>query len=88
MPETVPPIHVRCLHCGAGGWTYDGSNLDDAVRCASPAGDPPGSAEGCCSTLGHTHEEHVAYVRATGDASPRPVLITATAQMSGHAGEI
>jgi hypothetical protein len=78
-------LHVRCPRCGAEGWTEDGSNPDAAVRCTSPAGDPPGSVDGCCSTLGHTHEEHAEYVRATGDARSRPVIITAFAHLSGEA---
>lgn len=69
-------FHVQCKRCGGMGWTEDGSNLDDAARCVSPAGSPPGSVEGSCSTLGHTHEQHVAHVKATGDAAPRPVTIT------------
>jgi hypothetical protein len=77
-------IHVRCPHCGAEGETEDGSNPDAAVRCVSPAGDPPGSVDGCCSTLGHTHEEHAAHVLATGDASSRPVIISASTQLSGR----
>lgn len=71
-------FHVRCDTCGAEGWTpsHGPGDLDDAVRCASPAGTPAGSVDGCCSTLGHTHPEHVAHVRATGDSSGRPVTIT------------
>ena len=71
-------LHVQCNTCGAYGYTDQTGpgDLDNAARCASPAGDPPGSVDGCCSTLGHTHDEHVAHVRATGDASPRPVTIT------------
>ena len=71
-------FHVSCNTCGTEGWTEQTGpgDLDDAVRCTSPAGSPPGSVQGCCSTLGHTHDEHVAHVRATGDASPRPVTIT------------
>jgi hypothetical protein len=76
-------FHVRCPNCGAEGWS-DGSNPDAAVRCTSPAGDPPGSTEGSCSTLGHTHAEHIAHVLATGDASSRPVIITAYAQLGGQ----
>lgn len=75
-----PPIifHVQCSACGAYGWTDQTGpgDLDHAVRCASPAGNPPGSVDGCCSTLGHSHDEHVAHVRATGDASARPVMVT------------
>ena len=79
-------IHVQCPNCGAEGWTDDGSNPDAAVRCTSPAGDPPGSTDGCCSALGHTHEEHAAHVLATGDATSRPVIITAFARLEGSAG--
>lgn len=79
-------IHVQCRNCGAEAWTDDGSCPDAAVRCVSPAGDPPGSAEGCCSVLGHSHEEHIEYVRATGNASSRPVIITAFAQLEGSIG--
>lgn len=76
----MPPLvfHVQCNGCGAYGYTDQTGpgDLDHAVRCTSPAGEPPDSVEGCCSTRGHTHEEHVAHVRATGDASGRPVTIT------------
>jgi hypothetical protein len=65
----MPAFRVLCPSCGAEGETDDGQNLDAAVRCTSPAGTPPGSVDGCCSTAGHTHEEHVAHVLATGDAS-------------------
>jgi hypothetical protein len=71
-------FHVQCTNCGGMGFTESSEpgDLDNAARCTSPAGDPPGSAEGSCSALGHTHEEHVAHVQATGDASSRPVIIT------------
>jgi hypothetical protein len=79
-------IHVRCAHCGAEAWTSNGACPDAAVKCATPAGDPPGSVDGCCSTLGHNHLEHVLHVIATGDASSRPVIITATASLEGSTG--
>lgn len=71
-------LHVACNTCGAHGYTDQTGpgDLDNAARCQTPAGSPPGSVDGCCSTLGHTHEEHVAHVRETGDASGRPVTIT------------
>ena len=71
-------FHVACDACGAYGYTdkTGPGDLDDAVRCGTPAGTPEGSTDGCCSTRGHTHEEHVACVRETGDASGRPVTIT------------
>ncbi len=78
-------LHVRCPNCGAEGWTDDGGNPDAAVRCVSPAGDPPGSTDGCCSPAGHTHEEHIAYAFETKDSSFRPVVITAYAQLEGSA---
>jgi hypothetical protein len=69
-------VHVQCNSCGAWAITENHALPDAAVRCTSPADDPPGSPEGCCSTLGHTHEEHVAHVAATRDATSRPVTIT------------
>jgi hypothetical protein len=71
-------LHVQCANCGAYGYTdrTGPGDLDHAVRCISGHDDPPGSVEGCCSTLGHTHDEHVAHVRETGDASARPVIVT------------
>jgi len=71
-------FRVQCNACGAYGYTDQTGpgDLDNAARCETPAGNPPGSAGGCCSTLGHTHDEHVAHVRETGDASGRPVTIT------------
>jgi len=76
MPSLV--LHVQCNTCGAYGYTDQTGpgELDDAVRCISGHDDPPGSVEGCCSAKGHTHEEHVAHVRETGDATGRPVTIT------------
>jgi hypothetical protein len=76
MPSLM--LHVACNTCGAYGFTDQTGpgDLDHAVRCVSPHGNPPGSVEGCCSTRGHTHEEHVAHVRETGDASARSVTIT------------
>jgi hypothetical protein len=69
---------VVCDSCGAQGFTESAGpgEFDDAVRCGTPAGTPEGSVDGCCSTRGHTHEEHVSHVRTTGDASARPVTIT------------
>lgn len=69
---------VECPSCGERGYTEacGPGDFDAAVRCTSPAGEPPGSVDGCCSTRGHTHEEHVSHVRVTGDASSRPVVIT------------
>ena len=76
----MPPLilHVQCQACAAHGYTdlTGPGDLDNAVRCESPAGSPRGSVEGCCSTRGHTHEEHVAHVRETGDGSGRPVTVT------------
>jgi hypothetical protein len=71
-------LRVSCNTCGTVGYTDQTGpgDLDHAVRCNSPHGNPPGSVEGCCSTRGHTHEEHVAHVRETGDAAARPVTIT------------
>jgi hypothetical protein len=71
-------FHVQCGGCGAHGYTdrTGPGDLDHAVQCISGHDDPPGSVEGCCSTRGHTHDEHVAHVRETGDASARPVTIT------------
>jgi len=71
-------FHVQCDACGAYGYTDQTGpgDLDSAARCETPAGNPQGSVDGCCSTLGHTHDEHVAHVRETGDASGRPVTIT------------
>jgi hypothetical protein len=71
-------FHVQCGSCGAYGYTdrTGPGDLDHVVQCTSGHDDPPGSVEGCCSTRGHTHDEHVAHVRATGDASARPVIIT------------
>jgi hypothetical protein len=77
---------VSCNHCHAVGVTDDYSFPDAAVTCASPADDPPGSVEGSCSTAGHTHEEHLAHVRATGDASNRPLTITVTGTTVTPAG--
>ena len=79
----MPYLHVRCNTCGAEGWSdrFGPGDLDNAVRCESPEGDPPGSVHGCCSIRGHTHEEHVEHVRATGDAASRPVTVTI-----GHPG--
>ena len=67
---------VTCLNCGAAGTTDDHSSPDTAVQCGTEAGNPPGSVDGCCSTAGHTHGEHLEHVAATGDASNRPVRIT------------
>jgi hypothetical protein len=71
-------FHVQCDNCGAYGFTDQTGpgDLDAAVRCETPDGEPGGSVEGCCSTRGHTHEQHVAHVRETGDATGRPVTIT------------
>lgn len=68
---------VQCPGCNAVGFTESSGpgELDDAVRCVSPAGSPAGSVDGSCSTAGHTHEEHVAHVIEHGDASNRPVVI-------------
>lgn len=76
---------VTCLHCGSTGTTDDHSNPDAAVRCDTEAGNPPGSVDGCCSTLGHTHDEHLEHLAATGDASSRPVRITITGTRVGGA---
>lgn len=76
---TTPIVfHVQCNGCGAYGWTdqHGPGDLDHAVRCTSGHDDPPGSVHGSCSTLGHSHDEHVAHVRATRDATARPVTIT------------
>jgi hypothetical protein len=67
---------VTCDTCGATGFTEDGSALDAAVKCETAAGIPPGSIDGSCSVLGYTHDEHLAHLAATGDASSRPVTIT------------
>lgn len=71
---------VQCDHpaCAGQGFTESSGpgDFDESVRCTTPEGTPKGSVEGSCSTAGHTHEEHVAHVRATGDASNRPVTIT------------
>lgn len=71
-------FHVSCDFCGAYGYTDQTGpgDLDHVVRCTTGHDDPPGSVAGCCSTKGHTHDDHVAHVRATGDASGRPVTIT------------
>ncbi len=71
-------FHVRCDSCGAYGYTdkTGPGDLDDAVRCGTPAGTPEGSADGCCATNGMTHEQHIARVRETGDSSARSVTIT------------
>lgn len=79
-------LHVQCQHCGAEGYAGKGTLPDAAVHCTSPAGDPPGSADGCCSVLGHTHEEHIAHILVTRDATSRPVTVTATAQLEGSIG--
>jgi hypothetical protein len=72
---------IQCNHpdCKGQGFTEstDPGDFEDACRCTTKAGTPKGSVHGSCSTAGHTHEEHVAYVRETGDASHRPVTITA-----------
>jgi hypothetical protein len=81
-------VHVQCPSCGAEGWMQDGMTLpDEAVRCTSPAGDPPGSVEGCCCTAGRTHEEHISHVLETLDASSRPVVVTGFAALSGEASQ-
>ena len=72
-----------CRSCGASGWTENGLDLDAAVRCDTPPGNPPGSVGGCCATNGMTHEDHVGYVRLTGDATARPIHIIA-APSSAH----
>jgi hypothetical protein len=69
-------LHVQCGNCGAWGVTEDGSLPDAAARCTSAADDPPGSPAALCCTDHEDHEAHVAHVRATGDASCRPVTIT------------
>jgi hypothetical protein len=71
-------FHVVCDTCGAYGYTdkTGPGDLDDAVRCGTPAGTPEGSTDGCCARDGMTHEQHVARVRETGDASARSVTIT------------
>jgi hypothetical protein len=81
-------IHVQCPSCGAEGEMQEGMTLpDEAVRCVSPEGSPPGSVEGSCSTMGHTHEEHIAHVLETMDATARPVIITASAVLSGEVSQ-
>lgn len=67
---------VQCGACGATGFTETGQDLDAAVRCVSPAGSPEGSPEGLCCADHESHDDHVAHVQATGDASCRPVMIT------------
>ncbi len=74
---------VTCLNCGAVGTTGDYSRPDAAVQCQTEAGNPPGSVDGCCSTAGHSHEEHLAHVERTGDASNRPVRVTVTGTGAG-----
>jgi len=78
----MPPIlfHVSCDNCGAYAFTdkTGPGDLDDAVRCQTPAGTPPGSVDGCCATNGMTHEQHIARVREGGHlaAAARPVTVT------------
>lgn len=67
---------VTCGHCHTQGWTENGADLDAAVRCDTPAGTPPGSTDGCCATSGMSHDDHIAYVRQTGDSRARPLTIT------------
>lgn len=67
---------VTCLNCGSTGTTEDHSRPDHAVQCDTEAGNPPGSVDGCCSAAGHSHDEHLAHVEATGDATNRPVRVT------------
>jgi hypothetical protein len=68
---------VRCKNCGEIGWSEHGLDLDAAVRCDTPPGNPPGSVGGSCATNGLSHEDHVGYVRLTGDATARPVHVIA-----------
>lgn len=87
MPVPAPgTLIVTCQHCGAVGTTEDFSFPDAGVVCSTPAGSPPGSVDGCCSTAGRTHDEHLAHVRATGDASSRPVNITIAGTYVKQAG--
>lgn len=69
-------LHVQCNGCGAMGFTESGEALDDVVRCVSPADEPEGSPEGLCCADHESHDDHVAHVQATGDASCRPLVIT------------
>lgn len=66
-----------CKNCGTPGWTENGLDIDAAVRCDTEPGNPPGSVGGSCATNGLSHEDHVDYVRLTGDATARPVHIIA-----------
>ena len=54
---------VQCNNCGAQGFTESSDVPDAAVQCS------------CCSEHA-SHDDHVAHVRANGDASCRPVTIT------------
>jgi hypothetical protein len=69
---------VTCNNCGAMGFTVSGADFaaDAAVRCVTPADDPPGSPEGSCCREHSSHEDHADYVRQTGESGCRPVTIT------------
>jgi hypothetical protein len=69
-------LHVQCNHCGTWAVTDNGAVPDRAVRCTSAADDPPGSPDGCCSAEHASHEEYIAHVETTKDATARPVTIT------------
>jgi len=71
------PFLVECGHCGEKGFTANGLDLDAAVQCSTPPGSPPGSVGGCCATNGLNHDDHVGYVRLTGDATARPLIVWA-----------
>jgi hypothetical protein len=69
-------VHVQCNNCGSWEITDNHANPDAAVRCRTPAGDPPGSPDGSCCTVHASHEEHAEHAASTGDAGCRPVTIT------------
>jgi hypothetical protein len=68
---------IQCNNCNANGFTEQAQNPDAMVRCTTAAGDPPGSPDGSCCTVHESHEHHADHVAATGDATCRPVTITA-----------
>jgi hypothetical protein len=78
-------VHVQCGQCGAWAVTTQ-DPPDGAVRCISPADDPPGSLEGSCCTAGHTHEEHGQYAAERHDdgSQCRPVIITIMGAAHGY----
>lgn len=69
-------VHVQCRHCGAWGMTDNHNFPDGAVRCTSPAGDPPGSPDGSCCADHESMDHHLAEALRTGDSRCRPLTIT------------